>query len=586
MPRGSKRVNSKKINNTKDTEQKDESNIQDNQTKGRTPRKRKSEALDAVNSSQPLENSGEGERLNDLVPGNSATSEGKKSKRVSENINANATTTGASKLSTDRQEIPQNKDDTVVLSVEHDDFELEELNVQKRGRTKSGITPKSNKKSKLEQQAIELNTRLSEQMEKLSKELASVKQQLQEKETRMDEMPRTNESQNKRSTGKVIKSPSTSTLYVPAVQRNEQQDGVIQSKLDKLEEAKAKALAEMEDSFTDDYIDKFIQQIRLGKQSEENEKDAGAEKPVHRRLDFGEAATAAQQKRDEEERLREETKRRIVEAEKLKAAMELPRGRQNVDDDDEFLHITCGIDPAVVELCEQGKFVDLEKLVPKQHAFNYREEMKLQVYFENGEAHWAPQSEKRPKIKNFETWERAFRIYVALYTRKNPERAAEIMQYIHTIQHASYKYVWDNVAYYDHVFRHNMQKFPQRNWGKTFTHMWNMALTDPIKVMQLANNNGGQGGQGKNLRGVCWRFNNGSCTYTRCRFKHQCSNCGGTSHGNHVCYRKGKRGENRNRREQQGGQTTQNQANNGSGGANHESNQGGSSQGGHKSSSN
>ena len=56
--------------------------------------------------------------------------------------------------------------------------------------------------------------------------------------------------------------------------------------------------------------------------------------------------------------------------------------------------------------------------------------------------------------------------YAQIYSEFNPHRAAEIYQYIHTIHNASLAYKWDNVAYYDYVFRQNMAENPQRSWGK------------------------------------------------------------------------------------------------------------------------
>ena len=102
---------------------------------------------------------------------------------------------------------------------------------------------------------------------------------------------------------------------------------------------------------------------------------------------------------------------------------------------------------------------------------------------------------------------------MAIYTRKFPNEAAEMAQYVHTIHHAATKYTWENVAYYDYIFRHNMAKNPHRSWGKTFGHMWNIALTDPIK--QNSSNQFQKNGNGTNNRGPgsvkkpCWKFNKG-----------------------------------------------------------------------------
>ena len=115
------------------------------------------------------------------------------------------------------------------------------------------------------------------------------------------------------------------------------------------------------------------------------------------------------------------------------------------------------------------------------------------------------------------------------------------MQYSYTIHHAASKCTWDNVAYYDHVFRKNMEKNPERSWGKTYGDMWNIAMCD-LKSASLTNNFG-QGS--KKTTGTCWKFNKGICKAGQhCRYPHRCTYCGGTNHGAHNCFKKGRKSEN------------------------------------------
>ena len=56
-----------------------------------------------------------------------------------------------------------------------------------------------------------------------------------------------------------------------------------------------------------------------------------------------------------------------------------------------------------------------------------------------------------------------------------------------------------------------------------------------------ANMSRNNGSSGKKL---CWKYNQGKCTYGfNCKFDHRCGICGKTGHGAHIC-RKGKHQEN------------------------------------------
>ena len=66
-------------------------------------------------------------------------------------------------------------------------------------------------------------------------------------------------------------------------------------------------------------------------------------------------------------------------------------------------------------------------------------------------------------------WDQAFRVYAAIYTHANPDRASEIWQYIYVIHTAAAANPWDNVYFYDINFHELMASKPWRSWGKTYT---------------------------------------------------------------------------------------------------------------------
>ena len=229
--------------------------------------------------------------------------------------------------------------------------------------------------------------------------------------------------------------------------------------------------------------------------------------------------------------------------------------------DDAFFHITCHVDPIMHGRIERGEFVELEKLLPGKRYANRRssnggDNGLFRWITKNGNTYPAP-AEKEGEINGIRRWEQAFRVYSTIYSKANPDRAAEIWQYIHVINTAASTFQWDNVAEYDFMFRQLMHANPGRSWAKTYTQMWNLTLKDHIVRQSHFSYNGGGGGS-SNYHGnhnsndnnssntkksdYCWKFNrNGTCPEGRdCRWINRCKYCNGASHGYNSC-RKRKR---------------------------------------------
>ena len=128
---------------------------------------------------------------------------------------------------------------------------------------------------------------------------------------------------------------------------------------------------------------------------------------------------------------------------------------------------------------------------------------------------------KTGKINSICKWDQAFRVFVAIYTHANPERASEIWQYVYVIHTAAAANPWDNVYFYDINFRELMVSKPWRSWGKTYTQGWNMAFNNSSSPysnagqsnFQRANSNNSNvrsvaGTSGRDWKeDCCWRFN-------------------------------------------------------------------------------
>ena len=155
-----------------------------------------------------------------------------------------------------------------------------------------------------------------------------------------------------------------------------------------------------------------------------------------------------------------------------------------------------------------------------------------------------PRNDRETKVNNVRRWEQGFKVYAAVYSRFNPHRGAEIWQYMHTINLAASSYSWENVAYYDFMFRQQTAKHPERSWKKINNQLWSLAMRDPISHRNNnynSSNNSNFRSESRDPRDhYCWRFNKGTCkqSATECRFEHKCAICNGSSHGKINCYKR------------------------------------------------
>ena len=234
------------------------------------------------------------------------------------------------------------------------------------------------------------------------------------------------------------KSPSDTTLYKPGL--NKESGTTPQDVINK--------------------ISNFVEEIRIG-----TSKQASPSNTTHR-SDKAKSRVnePSSSRRDEAKDNADEV---VLNAEHLKEKIQPPKGKsinyqkfiQSVDDDDEFFHVTCHIDDNLRSKISKGKFVDLERLLPKDRigvgslATNPSEN-RVELVTREGHTFFKPVKESQ--INGLRKWEQAFRIYAAIYTNANPERSGEIWQYIHTINVAASSYQWDNVATYDLTFRQLM----------------------------------------------------------------------------------------------------------------------------------
>ena len=147
-----------------------------------------------------------------------------------------------------------------------------------------------------------------------------------------------------------------------------------------------------------------------------------------------------------------------------------------------FFSMTCHVEAALKEKIEKGEFVELEKLLCKalKH-IRPNQDPKLEKIFKDGQSFYVPVTDRENRITGVRKWDQAFRVYAAIYSKANPLRAAEIMQYIHVINDAAQNYAWDNVALYDYVFCQKMAEKPYKSWAKVYMQLWTRTMIHPLE---------------------------------------------------------------------------------------------------------
>lgn len=115
-----------------------------------------------------------------------------------------------------------------------------------------------------------------------------------------------------------------------------------------------------------------------------------------------------------------------------------------------------------------------------------------------------------------------------IYLIPNPLSAGGLLSYMATIRQAASRrqdFAWRS---YDEQFRMRQETFLQP-WSKLNTDLW-------LKIMTSVDNNlvylGKQSPQNQSSPFVrtrpCLYFNKGHCSISPCKFRHVCSECGGT----------------------------------------------------------
>ena len=154
----------------------------------------------------------------------------------------------------------------------------------------------------------------------------------------------------------------------------------------------------------------------------------------------------------------------IKDAEARKARILPKTGKQSTAVIDEgYVVVASHMDENTVLKVQRGEYIDFGKLILKDRIL-VEEDQQLEMIIKGGKAFYILVSETTT-ISSFSRWEQAFRVYSNIYSKAQPHRSSELIEYNHIIHMISLTYIWDNVYLYDKDFRIHMSKNPTRSWG-------------------------------------------------------------------------------------------------------------------------
>ena len=160
--------------------------------------------------------------------------------------------------------------------------------------------------------------------------------------------------------------------------------------------------------------------------------------------------------------------------------------------------------------------------------------------------------------RTFANWSQAYSIMASVIGEKNPEHCSALFSYQEAISEAYRCYGGTGWLRYDEQFRQRRAIRPDIRWDNKDIGLWMRLMSAPrTSTPFFQGGAGGTSSPGQSAgkkKGVCWQFNEGNCKFGgSCRFKHECSGCGG-NHPSSRCFKqgKGRSGDSSSKREDSG----------------------------------
>ena len=209
----------------------------------------------------------------------------------------------------------------------------------------------------------------------------------------------------------VMKLPSDSTLYMPALRHEKNDDDIINKISNFVDDIRIQSC----DRTTRTPTPKRRSSIR-----DDNEESPMA-RPIREGLvNHGRQSMSCSlpQKENPMKLARETTDKILMEADQARLDLIAPKGMSEVnkniqlirtfDNDDDFFHVSCHVELNLKQKIEKGEYVDSEKLLPKERAGLYPTEdethPRLEILKQAGHMYLSP-AQRLPKINNVKRWD-------------------------------------------------------------------------------------------------------------------------------------------------------------------------------------
>ena len=175
------------------------------------------------------------------------------------------------------------------------------------------------------------------------------------------------------------------------------------------------------------------------------------------------------------------------------------------------------------------EFVDMYSLLPEVALMPQEMTLTVRPGGDNAGPSVCVAPKPKADLQTFYSWSKAFDIFCSVYLIKpaNNLIATKLFQYRHLIRNLMER--GGDWRGYDESFR-TMRTVEGWNWDEMHSQLWLMAAQRPVpkvapqvKAPFLA-----RGASTRVVPGHCTKYNTqGSCSFNPCKFRHQCSLCGG-----------------------------------------------------------
>ena len=147
-------------------------------------------------------------------------------------------------------------------------------------------------------------------------------------------------------------------------------------------------------------------------------------------------------------------------------------------------------------------------------------------------------SKPRGKVDSYTVWNKTFRVYIEIVTLKWPDQCLPMVQYSADINDNAGKFLFGTTYNYDIKFRLRCQANPALPWNEIDNRLWSKCFTGGARDSNFSSATfcPSTNATSQNNK-TCKDFNNGTCTWSICKFQHKCSKCFTAGHSQRQCRR-------------------------------------------------